>query len=83
MNEELLRQRRDGWQEPQIVSSKEDVITLDQAQKANTLLRKARATRFTITSTFTSFSFVTVNATKVVSVGSNLLCLPGGFVICK
>jgi hypothetical protein len=46
------------------------------------LIRQARSARYTITSTFTSYSFFTVNSTKTAFLVSSLFCIPGGFRTC-
>ena len=84
MSTETLRQRRHTMGQPEIRSSKDGAISLEQAQSANAILRRGRAdNHLTITSTLTSYSFVYFNATRAVTVATtSVLCLPSGFVVC-
>ncbi|KAI9563727.1 hypothetical protein GHT06_011191 [Daphnia sinensis] len=66
--------------DPEILSSKE--VEVNGNHLPQYLLRQARSARYTITSTFTSYSFFTVNSTKTALLGSSLFCMPGGFKTC-
>lgn len=66
--------------DPEILSSKETKVSGNHLPQY--LLRPARSARYTITSTFTSYSFFTVNSTKTAFLGSSLFCMPGGFKTC-
>ncbi len=66
--------------DPEILSSKETELSSNHLP--DYLIRKARSARYTITSTFTSYSFYTVNSTKTAFLGSSLFCMPGGFKTC-
>ena len=66
--------------DPEILSSKETELSGNHL--SDFLIRRARSAHFTITSTFTSYSFYTVNSTKTALIGSSLLCMPSGFKTC-
>jgi len=84
MSPEVLRQRRLAMEHPEILSSKDSTIPLNEALVANSLVRKARGNHHTVTSTFTSYSFIFVNTTRPVTIAtSSVLCLPSGFIVCN
>ena len=79
MAPQLLQWRRREVEEPEILSSKDDV---EEAVVADLVLRRGRAARRTVTSIFTSYSFVNVKSTRSLSMAQQFVCLPAGFVVC-
>jgi len=83
MSPDVLRQRRLAMEQPEIVSSKDAVISMNDVHLANSLVRKGRNSHHTVTSTFTSYSFIYVNTTRPIAIAStSVLCLPSGFAVC-
>jgi len=69
----------------EIQSSQQELDSpLSLSMQLPSFMRSARSARYTKTSTFTSFSFSTVNSTRTVTLASSsvLSCMPYGFRVC-
>lgn len=83
MSLEALHGRRHVRDQPEIASSKDDSVSIEQALVANAILRRGRLGRPRVTTkTLTSHKFVAVNLTVPYSVAENYQCLPADYMVC-